>query len=418
MPVLRFPDFRNSEGWKVVPFDKVFERLTDKNKENNQNVLTISAQLGLVSQLEYFNKKVSAKDLSGYYLLHKGDFAYNKSYSKGYPMGAIKPLKSYDKGVVSTLYICFRAKYGFVPEFYEQYFDSGVMNCEIEKIAQEGGRAHGLLNVSVKEFFRDVAIYVPLPKEQQKIGDFLSATDKLIGEQTKKLNSLKTHKKGLVRQLFPQGNETTPKLRFPEYVNDDGWIASTIANIASISSGGTPSRTKNEYWGGEIPWVSTTLIDFNTIYSVNEYITDSGIKNSSAKLFAKNTILMAMYGQGKTRGQVAKLGIEASINQACAAFRLNDSVSTDFVFQNLAARYEEIREISNDGGQKNLSATLIKKIPFFYPDIKTGEQQKISKCLASIDKLIEEQTKKVQSLKCHKKGLMQKLFPTMDEVDV
>ncbi len=93
VPKLRFPEFREAGEWEVKPFEEGFKRLTNKNIENNKNVLTISAQLGLVSQLEYFNKKVAAKDLSGYYLLHRGDFAYNKSYSNGYPMGAIKPAK-------------------------------------------------------------------------------------------------------------------------------------------------------------------------------------------------------------------------------------------------------------------------------------------------------------------------------------
>ena len=156
MPALRFPEFRDESEWDVKPFEEAFKRLTTKNLENNKNALTISAQQGLVSQLDYFNKKIAAKDLTGYYLLHKGDFAYNKSYSKGYPMGAIKPLKLYDKGVLSTLYICFRAKKGYNESFFEHYFEAGLVNSEIGKIAQEGARAHGLLNVSVKEFFKDL----------------------------------------------------------------------------------------------------------------------------------------------------------------------------------------------------------------------------------------------------------------------
>ncbi len=139
IPELRFPEFENEGEWKEKVFEEVFDRITTKNSENNQNVLTISAQLGLVSQLEYFNKKVSAKDVTGYYLLHKGDFAYNKSYSNGFPMGAIKPLKYYEMGVVSTLYICFRAKGVYISDFFEQYFDAGLLNSEISSIAQEGG---------------------------------------------------------------------------------------------------------------------------------------------------------------------------------------------------------------------------------------------------------------------------------------
>jgi len=206
-----------------------------------------------------------------------------------------------------------------------------------------------------------------------------------------------------------------PELRFPEFRDAGEWDVSTMEGVSVISSGGTPSRTENDYWNGSIPWATTTLIDFNTITLTNEYITEDGLNNSSTKFFPKNTILMAMYGQGKTRGKVAILGIEAAINQACAAITLKKGFNTNFVFQNLAGRYDEIRNISNEGGQKNLSAALIKKIPFVYPDIKTGEQQKIADFLSSIDDLITTQTQKIESLKTHKKGLMQQLFPVAND---
>ena len=235
MPALRFPEFRDESEWDVKPFEEAFKRLTTKNLENNKNALTISAQQGLVSQLDYFNKKIAAKDLTGYYLLHKGDFAYNKSYSKGYPMGAIKPLKLYDKGVLSTLYICFRAKKGYNESFFEHYFEAGLVNSEIGKIAQEGGRAHGLLNVSVKEFFKDVNLLVPRSKEQKRVADCLTSIDDLITSQTQKLDGLKAHKKGLMQQLFPPEGETIPKLRFSEF--DDDLKAVGFAELGEIKIG-------------------------------------------------------------------------------------------------------------------------------------------------------------------------------------
>ena len=120
-----FPD------WQELKFGDVFERVTRKNKTNNLNVLTISAQRGLINQEKYFNKSVSAKDVTGYYLLENGEFAYNKSYSKGYPMGAIKRLNNYERGVVSTLYICFKTVAGQYDQFWEQYFEAGNLNREI-----------------------------------------------------------------------------------------------------------------------------------------------------------------------------------------------------------------------------------------------------------------------------------------------
>ena len=188
--------------WEEKHFGEVFNRVTQKNTEKNQNVLTISAQKGLVSQLDYFNKSVAAKDLSGYYLLQKGDFAYNKSYSQGYPMGAIKPLKLYDKGVVSTLYICFRPKTGSSGDYFEQLFNAGMLNREITKIAQEGARNHGLLNVSVKEFFEDIKLSVPHEKEQQKIAQFLQSIDNKIDAVSEQIEQTKQFKKGLLQQMF------------------------------------------------------------------------------------------------------------------------------------------------------------------------------------------------------------------------
>ncbi|WP_350608216.1 restriction endonuclease subunit S [Pseudoalteromonas sp. MER144-MNA-CIBAN-0113] len=201
---IRFKDDNGNAfaEWKEKSFNDVFNRVTAKNRENNENVLTISAQKGLISQLEYFNKSVSAKDVTGYYLLHKGDFAYNKSYSKGYPMGAIKPLKYYEKGVVSTLYICFRPKADYCEHYFEQYFDAGMLNREIAKIAQEGARNHGLLNVSVTEFFEDIKLTVPHIDEQQKIARCLQSLDKKIDAVNDQIEQTKLFKKGLLQQMF------------------------------------------------------------------------------------------------------------------------------------------------------------------------------------------------------------------------
>lgn len=201
---IRFKDDNGNDfpDWQEQRFEQVFERVTRKNKADNQNVLTISAQQGLINQEKYFNKSVSAKDVTGYYLLEKGDFAYNKSYSKGYPMGAIKRLNNYEKGVVSTLYICFKSHGKQHDEFWEQYFEAGNLNREINKIAQEGARNHGLLNVSVTEFFHDVKVVAPCAEEQQKIADFLQAIDKKLDAVNQQIELTQTFKKGLLQQMF------------------------------------------------------------------------------------------------------------------------------------------------------------------------------------------------------------------------
>ena len=200
---IRFIDHYKEKFPKWVKYKMcdISERIVKKNSDRNQNVLTISAQFGLISQLEFFNKSVSAKDVSGYYLLEKNEFAYNKSYSKGYPMGAIKRLKKYNKGIVSTLYICFRLNPNVNLDFMEQYFESGIQNPEIEKIAQEGARNHGLLNVGVSDFF-NIEVNLPSLEEQQKIASFLSSLDQKIQAEMEILIQFENQKKYLLQQMF------------------------------------------------------------------------------------------------------------------------------------------------------------------------------------------------------------------------
>ena len=165
-----------------------------------------------------------------------------------------------------------------------------------------------------------------------------------------------------------------------------GWQRSTLGDIARITSGGTPDRSKPEYWDGEVPWVTTGEIQFNTISSTTEKITEAGLQNSSAKRFPPGTLLMAMYGQGKTRGQVAQLGIEAATNQACAAILLQDGHETDFYFQYLSSQYDAIRELGNAGTQQNLSGGILKSVSVPVPP-KT-EQRRIANILSTWDQAI------------------------------
>lgn len=169
-----------------------------------------------------------------------------------------------------------------------------------------------------------------------------------------------------------------------------------IGDIATIYAGGTPSRVNKEFWGGSIPWVKTTHIQ-NCIINeqdIDEKITDIGLRSSSAKMVPKGSILMAMIGQGKTRGQVAILNVDAAINQNSVAILLDDHIDRDYVWHQLLFRYKQIRNISNSSGQQNLNATIIKKITLPFPDYK--QQQFIGKILCKWDEAIEKTTKLIE----------------------
>lgn len=164
------------------------------------------------------------------------------------------------------------------------------------------------------------------------------------------------------------------------------WHRSTLGEIARIASGGTPDRSKPEYWDGNIPWVTTGEIHFNTITDSREKITTVGLQNSSAKVFPPGTLLMAMYGQGKTRGQVAKLGIEAATNQNSAAILLNEGHAPDFYFHFLSSQYENIRDVGHSGGVSHLNAGLLKQIAV--PVAPIREQHRIAQILDTWDQAI------------------------------
>ena len=160
----------------LVPLSSISERVAERNSAlESDNVLTISAREGLISQLEFFNKTVASENLSNYYLLRKGDFAYNKSYSSDYPWGAIKHLERYDTGVLSPLYFCFRPNKETVDTRYLQFFfDTNLWHKHIADIAVEGARNHGLLNMTVGDFYT-MPILLPTMKEQKEIAEKLSA---------------------------------------------------------------------------------------------------------------------------------------------------------------------------------------------------------------------------------------------------
>ena len=190
----------NSQTYRIRD---LFERVTEKNTNmKSDKILTISAQDGLVSQEDYFNKIVAGKNLENYYYIRKGDFAYNKSYSKGYPVGATKALKKYKNGIVSTLYICFRLKERINNSgFFEYLFESNNYYAELEKITQEGNRNHGLLNMNIEDFF-NIPIKVPDIETQGKIYRVLNNIDKKIELEKVKKENYEELKKGLMQQLL------------------------------------------------------------------------------------------------------------------------------------------------------------------------------------------------------------------------
>ena len=200
-PELRFPGF--TAPWEQRKLGEIVERVTRKNNGQSDRPLTISAQDGLVDQCEYFDRQVASRDMSNYYLIKKGEFAYNKSYSDGYPFGAIKRLDYYDKGALSTLYIIFKIVDDRIgSDFMVAYYMTSLWYKEISKRAAEGARNHGLLNISTEDFFNSELKIPNDIKEQIKVGKFVNQFDQYITLHQRKLEHLQLLKKALLQQLF------------------------------------------------------------------------------------------------------------------------------------------------------------------------------------------------------------------------
>ena len=202
-PEIRFDGF--TDDWEQRKLGEVCERITRKNINNESDLpLTIASQYGLIDQRDFFNKIVAAKDMSNYYLLKKGEFAYNKSYSKGFDYGSIKRLNAYEQGCLSTLYICFGITSDDMDSDYlECFFDTLKWYSDITMICAEGARNHGLLNVDTKAFFDEVTISMPSSKEEQcMISAYLKNLDHLITLHQRKAENLKNLKKYMLQNMF------------------------------------------------------------------------------------------------------------------------------------------------------------------------------------------------------------------------
>ena len=221
-PAIRFKEF--TDAWEQRKLGEVVERITRKNENLESTLpLTISAQYGLINQNEFFDKRIASKDVSGYFLVRNGEFAYNKSTSSDAPWGAIKRLDSYESGVLSTLYIVFKIldERKTSSDYIVTYYNTDLWHKGIQAIAAEGARNHGLLNVAPADFFET---NLTMPKdyaEQQQIGSFFQQLDHLITLHQRKYDKLQVLKKAMLEKMFPKNGSSVPEIRFKGFT--DAW---------------------------------------------------------------------------------------------------------------------------------------------------------------------------------------------------
>lgn len=405
IPKLRFPEF--SGEWEEKKLSDFMTRLTRKNSNNESSrALTISSVDGLIDQGEFFKKQIASKDTSGYYLLKKGDFAYNKSYSVGYDYGSIKRLDRYEDGVVSTLYICMSLTSDTNSDYLTHYFDSMKWNKSVSEISAEGARNHGLLNIPTEAFFQTKHFLAPSSAEQQKIANFLSNVDSIITAETKILNILQKKKKALMQKLFTQ------QLRFKSADGKDfpAWKEKKLGEIAIFSKGSGYSKNDLVSSGTPVILYGRLYTKYETVISdVDTFVQEK--KNSVISV--GNEIIVPASGETAediSRASVVKhngiiLGgdlniIKVDLNHYIPEF-IALCISNGEPKKRMAklAQGKTIVHLHNSDLQQ-----LIFSIPC------KEEQQKIADCLSSIDSLIQTQQNVVTTWQQRKKALLQQMF--------
>ncbi|MCX6975986.1 MAG: restriction endonuclease subunit S [Verrucomicrobia bacterium] len=413
LPKLRFPEFRDAEGWECVTLNRLAVRVKQKNRDEKiVRVLTNSAEFGVVDQRDFFDKDIATQGkLEGYFVVELGSYVYNPRISSTAPVGPISKNKI-GTGVMSPLYTVFRFK-DDSNDFLEHFFKTAGWHTYMREASSTGAR-HDRMAISSDDFMA-MPLPVSSPAEQQKISECLSSVDELMAAQARKVDALKTHKKGLMQQLFPREGETQPRLRFPEFQNAGEWAMKTMGSIASFSSGGTPSKDNPEYWNGTIPWVSASSMYDLVIEKADHYVTPLAIGNGT-RIAKKGSILILVRGSMLfKRVPICVAGIDVTFNQDVKALNLDPSINTGFLLYQLSA-FQARLPINETGiGAGKIELDHLKGFELFIPD--TLEQQRIATCLSSLDALISAETQKHEALKTHKRGMMQQLFPSPEEVE-
>ena len=398
------------DAWKQRELGEIAERVTRRNSSlESQTPLTISAEYGLIDQNKFFGKRIAAKDLSNYYLIQKGEFAYNKSTSNDAPWGAIKRLDCYNNGALSTLYIVFKIKdnKSCYSDFLVTYYGTSLWHKEVKEIASEGARNHGLLNVSPSDFFRTKLVIPQDFEEQRKIGAFFTQLDNTITLQQRKLNSLQKLKKGLLQKMFPKKGENIPEIRFPEF--SDAWKQRKFGDVLVSIQTGTNKLGSDRNSGQpllKMGNLQSGYFDLSKLeFLENKAEPENIVKQGDFFFNTRNTL--ELVGKGATWfGESNKYAFNSNI----ARFTLKD-INTGFFNYLYNTNYVKKQIRARAMGTTSVAAIYprsLKSVDIVIPNME--EQIKLSNLFMNLDSTITLQQRKLESLQKLKKGLLQQMF--------
>lgn len=411
VPRLRFPGFE--KPWSNDPLSKKLVEHKLKNTAG-RDVFSVSMESGIVNQIEHLGRSFAASDTTNYNLGRRFDVVYTKSPLKEFPFGIVKQCKFDGEVALSPLYGVFAPDNPHVGLMIEAYFESPSRSIEfLSPLCQKG--AKNTIQITNATFLSG---RLPLPTEygeQEKIANCLTSLDEVIAAQGRKVEALKAHKRGLIQQLFPREGEAVPRLRLPEFRDAPEWVAGKASDIVDVLQGyGFPERLQGSR-DGEFPFYKVSdisaCVDAGGILldEANNHVNAEVLEELRAKLMPIGSTVFAKIGEAVRSNKRAITSRPCLVDNNAAGVKAIAGIADDrFVYY----LWSQVRLIEYAGGfVPAVNKSAMEQIPICYP--KPEEQQRIADCLSSLDIRITAESDQLATLKTHKQGLMQQLFPAL-----
>jgi type I restriction enzyme S subunit len=399
-PKVRFPEFGEHGAWHTETISEVSEPIKEKVGDHRITPVSITAGVGFVPQADKFGRDISGEQYKNYTYLRRGDFAYNKGNSKSFPQGYVCQLHEFDEVAASSAFICFKLKDGYEPTFLKGLFDRNTHGRQLAAHITSGARSNGLLNLNAGQFYGVQLPFPPKFEEQERIAECLASIAALIEAESEKLDALKDHKQGLMQQLFPVVGEETPSLRLVATIDQGTWTSKPLGEIAENLSNLRVPVAASERRPGPYPYYGASgVVDF-----VDDYIFDDDllcVSEDGANLVARTSpIAFAISGKTWVNNHAHVLKPHTPEIQKIIETYLN---------------FVSLQDFLTGMAQPKLNKAKLESIPIPLPEDE-NEQVAFASVFSTVDEALLAQNETVDALKRHKQGLLQQLFPSLDEV--
>ena len=400
LPKLRFRQFSSCPEWSICNLGKLIILVEERAGSRKYTLMSVTSGVGLIPQIEKFGREIAGSAYKNYYVIKRNDFAYNKSATKLFPEGYISMLTEYEEAAVpNSIFTCFRIiNKDNNSKFFNHLFNNNYHGLWMRNYIEVGSRAHGSLSIKPQHLL-DMPIALPSREEQQKIADCLTSFDDLIIAENKKLAYLKLHKKGLMQKLFPAEGDVMPGWRFPKFEGSGNWVLRKFKDFAKVTTGN--KDTQNKVDDGKYPF----------------FVRSQSVEKIDTYTFDCEAILTSGDGAGVGKNFHYIIGKFDFHQRVYCIYNFKDTVFGKFVYLYFSEHFQKrVMQLSAKNSVDSVRMSMITEMPLYIP--KQEEQQKIADCLSSLDDYIAMQSEKIEALRLHKKGLLQGLYPSIEEVSI